>query len=85
MLQAAPADCLLLDLLSHLQDLGSAPVVDVGWGQVAEALVVPVVVVVIDESGDLAFQVAGQEVVFQQDAVLHGLVPSFDLALGFPS
>jgi hypothetical protein len=40
------------------------------------------VVVVIDEGADLPFEVSRQEVVFQQDAVLQGLVPAFDLALG---
>jgi hypothetical protein len=44
--------------------------------------VVAPVVVVIDEGIDLRFEVTGQEVVFQQDAVLQGLVPSLDLALG---
>ena len=40
------------------------------------------VVVMLDEGPDLRFEIAGQEVVFQQDAVLHGLVPALDLALG---
>ena len=35
-----------------------------------------VVVVVVDEDADLPFQVAGQEVVFQQHAILHGLMPA---------
>ena len=39
-------------------------------------------VVVTDERIDLSFKVSGQEVVFQQDAVLQSLVPAFDLALG---
>ena len=82
MLQPAFSDCLFLDLLSHLQDLRAAAVIDVGGGQVVQVLVVAMVVVVIDERPDLAFQVAGQEVVFQEDTVLHGLVPAFDLALG---
>ena len=43
---------------------------------------VALVVVVIDEGFDLGFKIAGQEVVFQQDAVLQGLMPAFDLALG---
>ena len=34
------------------------------------------------EGLDLAFDVAGQEVVFEENAVLEGLVPAFDLALG---
>ena len=41
---------------------------------------VTLVVVVIDEGFDLCFEIARQEVVFQQDAVLQGLVPSFNLA-----
>ena len=39
-------------------------------------------VVVLDEGFDLGFEIAGQEVVFEQDAVLEGLVPALDLALG---
>jgi len=81
-LQPAFLDGLFLDLLSHLQDLRAATVVDVGGRQVVQALVVTMVVVVIDEGTDLVFQVPGQEVVFQQHAVLHGLVPALDLALG---
>ena len=69
------------DLLSLFQDLLCAPKVDVGGRQVAQALVVPVVVVVFDEGFDLGFEIAGQEVVLQQDAVLHRLMPAFDLAL----
>ena len=71
-----------LDLLSLFQDLLAAPEVDVGGCQVAEALVVAAVVVVVDEGADLALEIAGQEVMLEQDAVLHGLVPAFDLALG---
>ena len=56
--------------------------IDVGGCQVVQALVVAVVVVVIDEGTDLAFQVAEQELVFQQDTVLHGLMPALDLTLG---
>ncbi len=43
---------------------------------------VTLVVVVLDEGVDLGLEVAGQEVVFEQDAVLQGLVPALDLALG---
>ncbi len=82
MLQPAFSDCLCFDLLSHFQDICAAAVVDIGGGQVVQAFVVAMVVVVIDEGADLAFQVAGQEVVFQENPVLHRLVPAFDLALG---
>jgi len=43
--------------------------------------VVALVVVVVDEGFDLSFEVAGQEVVFQENAVLEGLMPALDLAL----
>jgi hypothetical protein len=36
----------------------------------------------VDEGSDLGFQIAREEEVFQRDAVLEGLVPALDLALG---
>ena len=38
-------------------------------------------IVVIDEGVDPGFQVAGQIIVLQQDAILERLMPAFDLAL----
>ena len=38
-------------------------------------------VVVVDEGFNLRFEVARQEVMFEQNAVLQGLMPTFDLAL----
>ena len=70
------------DPVSPFDDGGVAAEVGVGGRDVAEALVVAVVVIVIDESADLAFEVTGQVMVFQQDAVFQGLVPTLDLALG---
>jgi hypothetical protein len=58
-LQPAFLDCLFLDLLSHLQDFGTAAVVDIGRGQIAQALVVAMVIVVIDEGANLSFEVSG--------------------------
>ena len=81
MLQAAFSECLFLDLLSYLQDLRTPVVIDVGRRQVGDALVVSMIVVVVDECVDLPFQVTGQEVVLQQNPVLHGLMPTLDLAL----
>ena len=37
---------------------------------------ITLIVIVPNECGDLRFEIARQEVVFQQDAVLEGLVPS---------
>jgi hypothetical protein len=82
MAQAAVSDGQVLDLVPRLEDGLAAVEVDVGGSQVAEALVVATVVVVIDEGGDGGLELAGEEVVFQQDAVLQGLVPALDLALG---
>ena len=59
----------------------SLPKVGVGRRDVFQALVVTLVVIMLDERFDLGFEVAGQEVVFQEDAVLQGLVPAFDLTL----
>src|SRR5215470_647696 len=73
MLQASVVNGLSLDPLSFCQDIGAAPEVDVGWGEIVDTLVVTAAIVVIDEGGDLGFEIAWEEVVFQQDAVLEGL------------
>ena len=46
---------------------------DVGGREVSEALVIARVVVGVHEGLDLSFQIARQEVVLQQDPVLHGI------------
>ena len=71
-----------LDPLSLCQDGRAPPEVNVGWGEIVDAFMVTVVVVVVDERGDLRFEITRQEIVFQQDAVLEGLVPALDLAAG---
>jgi len=43
---------------------------------------IALVIVMLDEGADLGLEIAGQEVVFEQDAVFEGLVPALDLALG---
>jgi len=42
------------------------------------------VVIVVDKGFDLGFKISGQEVVFQQDLVLLGLMPSLDFVLLLP-
>ena len=82
MVQAPPLDGLSFDPFSFQKD-GVAPAeIDIGGREVAQALVVTAVIVVLDESLDLSFEVARKIVVLQQDPVLQGLMPSFDLALG---
>ena len=55
--------------------------VDVCGSEVFQALVRALMIVVADERVDLRFEVARQEVVFEQDAIFERLVPAFDLAL----
>jgi hypothetical protein len=55
--------------------------VDVGWREVLEALVVTPMVVVTDEVIDSGFEIALQEVVFEQNSVLQSLVPALDFSL----
>ena len=82
MLQAAIGNGLSFNPFSFCQDDGAASEVDVGGGEVADALVVAAVVVVVDERRDLGLEIARQEVIFQQDAIFERLVPALDLALG---
>ena len=57
------------------------PKVDVCGREVIDALVIALMIVMIDEAFNLCFQVCREEVVFQQDAVLQGLMPTLDFAL----
>lgn len=82
MLQSSFSDGIAFDPFSLQQD-GLAPAeVDIGGREVLQALVVAAVIVVLDEVANVGFEIAGQVVVFQLDAVLQGLVPALDLALG---
>ena len=81
MLQAAILDCLFLDLFPFSENVFVTSEVDVCLSDVVQALVISVVVIVIDEGTDLLLQIAWQVVVFQENPVLHGLVPAFDLTL----
>jgi hypothetical protein len=79
--QASVLDGLSFDPFSFQQDGLAAPEVDVSRGEVGDGLMVSQVIVVGDEGGDLGFEIAGQIVVLQQDAVLERLMPALDLAL----
>ncbi len=81
MMQAPLLDGFAFDPFSLLDDGFCPAEVGVGRCDVFQALVIALVVVMFDERLDLSLQIAGQEVVLQQDAVLQGLVPTFDLAL----
>ena len=82
MKQAALLDGFAFDPFPLQCDDVAAPEVDISGCEIAEALMVAAVVVVIDERRDLLLEIARQEVILEQDAVLQRLVPSLDLALG---
>ena len=81
MKQASRFDGLSFDPFSLFQNGLSAPEVDIGRGEVLQALVIAPVVVMIDKGVDLLSEITRQIVVFQQDTVLEGLMPSLDLTL----
>ena len=81
-MQASGLKRLPFDPFSLFQNGLVTSEVDIGWCDVVDALMIPLVIVVVDEGFNLSFKITRQEVVFQQDAVLQGLMPSFDLALG---
>ena len=74
-------DSLSFDPFSLFDDGFGPTEVGVCRRHVAQALVIALVVIVFDERLDLGLEIARQEVVLQQDAVLQGLVPTLDLAL----
>ena len=78
---ASRLEGLALDAFPVGQD-GLAPAeMNVGWGQVALALVAAAVVVLVQESFDLHLEVARQVVVFPQDAVLQGVASPLEVTL----
>jgi hypothetical protein len=81
MLQASILDCVASDPFSFQQDCVASTEVHVGRRQIAQALVVALVVIVIDEPGDAGFKIARQVIVLEQDAVFERVMPAFGLAL----
>ena len=68
MKQAPLVDGLSLDALSFFEDGLASAKVDISRGQIVDALVIPLGVVVLDEAVDLSLQSARQIIVLQQDA-----------------
>jgi hypothetical protein len=76
MLQATICDCLALDPFAFEEDGLGASEADVSGGKIVEALVIANMIVVRREGGDLTFEIAGQVIVLEQDAVLERLMPA---------
>ena len=79
--QAAVLDGFALDALALEQDGLPPAEIDISRGQVVQAFMVSAMAILLDECLNIGLKRAWQIVVFQQDAVPHGLVPAFDLAL----
>ena len=75
-------DGFLFDAVSFLQNRLAPAEVDVCWGQIVQALMEAVVVVVREEAPDLRLEIARQVILLQQYPVLERLMPPLDLALG---
>lgn len=80
-MQAARLECLSLHPFSLFRNDFALSEVDVGRCDIVEALMVPLVTVVVDECHDPRLAVFGQDVALQQHAARHGLVLVLDLAL----
>ena len=72
MVQAAVLDGQFFDLLSPFDNGSVLAEVGVGGRHIADAFVVAVVVVALDECADGGLEVARQMVVLQQNAALQG-------------
>jgi len=72
--QAPIFDCLSFNPFTLFDDGLCTSEVDVGGCDVADAPVITAMIVMHDEGLDLKLEIAGQEVVLEQDAVLEGLM-----------
>lgn len=70
-----------LDAFAPQQDGLPPTELDIDQGQVVQFLVIAPVIIVLDKRRATSLKRAWQVVIFHWDAVLHGLVPAFDLAL----
>jgi len=80
--QAARLDGPALDAHAFQQDGLPPAEIDIRRAKIVQALVVTSMVIVLDECLNIGPKRAWQVVIFQQYAVLHGLMPALDLALG---
>ena len=73
--------CEAFDPFSLPEDFRAASEADVSWGEIAQALVIAAIVIVLDEGGDLRLQLSWKILVLQADSVLERLMPALDFAL----
>ena len=78
-MQASRFECLSFDPFPLFLNSFVPTEVDVRRRDVVQALMVAPMIVMIDKGFNLSFEVTWQEVVLEQNAVLQGLMPTFDL------
>ena len=76
-LQAMVCNGGAVDLLALSQDCLRSAEINVGRGEIVDALTIPFLVVIAYEGLDLSFQFTGQVEVMKQDPVLQCLMPPF--------
>ena len=81
MLQATAGDGLAFDPFAFEEDALGPSKIDVGGREIVEALVISGVIISLDESRDLPFEISRQIIMLQQDSVLERLMPALDFAL----
>jgi hypothetical protein len=81
MMLASGFDGAVSDRFTLEEDGLTTTEVNIGWCQIGDAFMVAQMFVVADVVSDFLFEITGQVIVFEQDAVLEGLVPTLDLAM----
>ncbi len=81
MLQSPVLDSPPFDSFSSSEDGFRTAKVHIRRRQVPQALVVAPVIVIVDKSVDVHFEIARQVVMLQQNAILERLMPTLNLAL----
>ena len=81
MLQAPVLNSLAFDPSTLQLDGLTASEIDIGRREIAQDIVIAVLVVMLNEGLDMVFQIPGQIVALQKNAVLQRLMPAFNLAL----
>lgn len=82
MKQAALLNGSSFDALAFEQNRLLSAKIDIRRRQIVDALMIAAMILVLDESLDVGFDIPRQIIVFQQDLVFQRLMPALDFALG---
>ncbi len=81
MQQAAVLDGCSFDRFAPFQDGGPASEIDAGWGQIANALVVATLVVVVDEGAALALESPAQARSYDAEILFRRILLAYPAAV----